>query len=419
MTEKQIHVSKFISHVILVLLSMLLSVNLFVQFSTKLYVMLLFGSMAVAFEIIKLYILVRAKDRFQHKGWRSKAVGTAQFAVYLGLAAMSALASIGFTLTNIEEQSFISKAQNEHIITVSIELEQIDHEIDIIRGQIENKTNQINSIANSRDVQSDGLLGHVDSLMQEQMELFDQRKNLLRETPITEEDIDARQIKLDRLDKAIEDLNDQMDDKVDRMDDLDINYNQIDSLSQQIDVLNQQQIMLFQKRSEVTVRQNQAAMEIQAVSSDVFTLLGAKVRLSGPDTMLYMMLTLVILLEISIALTSSSLKRTKEKSLSVSPEEKKLIKRYSLIDYINGLLIKERSTLASDYDVSRRTGIPLSDCLGFKQVLQQKSYKGRPLITDTRTIFSKASLLKIVRAYYKSGTISSDEFFIKDSSYRM
>lgn len=137
MTERTIFHTRQISHAILVSLSMLLSINMFIQFSDSWFIQVLFGSMAAALELIKIYILVLAKDHFSKGQIKQYLTSIIQFTVYLGLAIISIIASLGFTLVSIEEQSlrFTSKqvVSEFRINSLIDELESNKNQIKIIQ----------------------------------------------------------------------------------------------------------------------------------------------------------------------------------------------------------------------------------------------------------------------------------------------
>lgn len=136
MTERTIYHTRQISHAILVSLSMLLSINMFIQFSDHWFIKILFGSMASALELIKIYILVLAKDHFSKARIKDYITSFIQFDVYLGLAIISIIASLGFTLVSIEEQSLRFTTRQE----VS------DFRVNSLIDELESNKNQIKII---------------------------------------------------------------------------------------------------------------------------------------------------------------------------------------------------------------------------------------------------------------------------------
>lgn len=466
MTEKRILTTKKVSHWILFVLCMLLSINLFVQFSNQLWQQILFALLAFAFELMKLYVLILAKDKFSQfvdhikKKLKDKIslvlMGFSQFVIYLGFALISILASIGFTLTNIQEQTFIASTDNEKIVTIEIEMKQLDRKIELIEKQIETKTEQMTSIESSRGTQSSGFTGQIDALMQEQNQLFRRRKELinkrstlqnektiaiekieiketedqtkeerkeLREQRIQEvsqkydQDLTVVNSQIQEIDKAIYQVEAQIKDKNSQMGNLDSSFDQMDTLAFQIDDLTQEQIDLLGRRGELVKEKQEAAKDIKTEASDIFSLLGSKVGLSGEDTMLYMLLVLVFLLEVSIALTSDKLERIKPiKDLQVKgdinfkeveskiqdPAKPLVHKKVKIWDYIEELYNTTDGYLKSDEEISEKLGVSLSSCRTYRKALSSMKWKGRVLISNNKANFNKEILKKIIRLHIEN-----------------
>lgn len=137
MKEKTIHVFKNVSHIILIIISVALSVNLFIQFSNYWYIKILLGAMAISLETIKIYILLTAKYKISLKTKFDIFIGSIEFLVFLALAIVSMIASLGFTFVSIEEQSlqFVKTQQssNFQIDMLIREIESNNRQIEIIQ----------------------------------------------------------------------------------------------------------------------------------------------------------------------------------------------------------------------------------------------------------------------------------------------
>lgn len=317
MREKTVRIFKLVSHFILVGLSMGLSINLFIQFSDATLIKVLFALMATSLELIKLYLLILSKYNFSDIV-RKRFKAIIEFTIYFSLAAISAVASLGFTLVSIQEQSFQATSQNYE---QEFQVTSIEREIDSIDQQIDSKLRQQSELPFDYITASERLTDQIEDLRT-------QRKELVTE---------------------------------------------LDQILQQRD----------------TTR--------ETVSQDMFTLLGEIVNLNGRDTMFYMMIFLVILLEISIALTSGDLK--KEVQLTQNKDQ--------IVKYIEGLFDTNTNRLNSDDKVSRATGISLSECHRYKKILSNITWKGSSLITSGRggtfATFSKENTIKIVMFHIHSG----------------
>lgn len=137
MKERTIHRFKNLSHIILVVISMMLSINLFIQFSNSFLVKILLGFTAFALELLKVYLLIEAKFHFRIKEKLSKLKASVETFVYLGLALSSIVASLGFTLLSIEEQSLqfsiAQSASNFEIDQLITQIEANNKQIEIIQ----------------------------------------------------------------------------------------------------------------------------------------------------------------------------------------------------------------------------------------------------------------------------------------------
>lgn len=300
MKENSMNRIRQIAFWILASLSAVLSVNLFIQFSDVWYIQIMFGLMGMALEMIKLYLLVLAKDHFMKGGMKNELTAVLQGSVYVGLAVISIVASVGFTLVSIEEQTM----QFEQRQQVS------NFRIDSIEQEIEDNRNQIRIIQEN-----------ASGLEYDAVERGDSANKQVRE-----------------LQEANREL-------VDRIEEL-------RSASAEID------------------------NERQLTSGEMFVLLGQAVGLDGHDTMFYMMLMLVALLEISIAITAGNIQH----HLVVKED------RYNLMAYIDALMdIGEgKVRLNSDKIVAEKTGLPLDECRRYKEMLQTTTYNGKPMVVTVQ-----------------------------------
>ncbi len=119
MTTRVMNVAKLTAHVVLLAISGLLSINLFIQLAIDEISQVLLASMAGALEIMKIWLFVHAKYLFRKKEDKVKRtinVRTAAlftFLLYLALALISTIASVGYSLTTVEKQSFTVQQETE------------------------------------------------------------------------------------------------------------------------------------------------------------------------------------------------------------------------------------------------------------------------------------------------------------------
>lgn len=315
MKEKTVYRFRLVSHIILVGLSMGLSINLFVQFSNVWYIMVLFGLLGLALEMIKLYSLILAKSEFAEKTRSHIMAGILRLSLYIALAGISAVASLGFTLLSLEQQSFAVQTDVDNIQRQNIrsELEEID-------DQIDTNMNRYEELPADWVTVSEQYMNRVESLREQREELTDR----LRE---------------------------------------------------------------FESQ------------ESSGATQDMFVLLGEMVDLDGQSMMFNMMLFLVVILEISIALTTGTMK--KDVKLNPTPQEKS-----RLLEYIDALTegVVEGKRLNSDSVIAEKTGMSFEEAKTYKNKLLNMTYKGKSLLESgkgaTKSNFSNANLKKIASVYY-------------------
>lgn len=315
---------KRISHISLFVISDLLTIALFIQFSDELIYQVLWGVLANALEFLKIYLFLQVKAHFKEKGFNSKVLAIGTFMIYFGLAFVSATASINFTLLSIEDQSFSSSQANSSIDLYASDLEEIGDDLERVNSQLASQTKRYN----------------------ETDELY----------------ITVRE----RMSEAIDKLEEKKD-------------------------------SLIEERASLTEKKKEASKDKETVSIDSFSLMGEKIGLDGKQVMLYLMTLLVFLLEISLAITSGSIKT----AVKVNESRSKLNKYIVSLMKVNGI------RLNSDKKIAEDTGLSLHDCKRFKSMLLGMTYDGVPLITTgkggSKANYSQKQILQIVNARLKLG----------------
>lgn len=315
MKERTIQHFRRVAFIILFTISNFLTINLFIQFTENVFFKVIWGSLAFALEIIKAYLFLETKKKFKdtytHKN--PKKLGQAMnymgavmmFTIYFGLASVSAVASMGFTLTTIQEQSFTASVQNATVDSVQFQVEQKLKDIDDINRQIE-----------SALTRQEGKGADWQSLSERGNE-------------------------------------------------------ELSGLREEKDILTKEIEALYERQAE-------AKEESYTIDSmDVFTLMGSKVDLSGADTMLYIMMVLIILLEVCLAMTAGEIKGDNTDMVERT-------RTNNLLRYIDSLLAIKGVRLKSDKRISSDTGIPLVECQRYREILQNIKHNGVPLITTVR-----------------------------------
>ena len=143
MNLKQFHIFKEITHVLLVLLSMVFSVILFSQFSDTFFSLGVYVVLGVALEMFKIFLLVEAKFYLFKMNWHI-ITAIILFLIYFSLATISGIATMGFNLNTINSQSFSAGIANIETDTLLFDIEAINQEIQTkIRQQSELPTDYV------------------------------------------------------------------------------------------------------------------------------------------------------------------------------------------------------------------------------------------------------------------------------------
>lgn len=165
-----------IAHILLFIVSVTFTLFLFIQFGTALHEKLLWGAVGISLEIIKLYIFMLSKKNFKE---RKVFAGGFKMLIYMSIAFVSMVASLGFALTTIQGQSFEAQFSNLNYDSKISELEFIESEIQTkIRQQSELPGDYVTA---------------SDRFTQQISELRTQREELLQEISALQEEVANRQ----------------------------------------------------------------------------------------------------------------------------------------------------------------------------------------------------------------------------------
>jgi len=123
MKEKTVFKLRRVTYLLLVLISTLFTCSLFEQLAVGTFNKAIMVTFGFALEIIKLYLFLLVKSHYKDK---EKVMTIALFIVYLGLAFISGLATLGFAMSNIEEQSYTAEAQNLSITDLENQVKNYD-----------------------------------------------------------------------------------------------------------------------------------------------------------------------------------------------------------------------------------------------------------------------------------------------------
>ncbi len=157
---------KAISFIVLSMISISLSVYLFLQFSGHPVEQILFGALAVAFEGSKLYALVDG-----HVDWvkRKYLPSFTKIVMYVLLAALSVIASYGFSLGALQRANL-----DPEVTRTTRREQQIEHQIEEINQQIQIFQDQRAELPEGWVTASQRLQESISELVERRTDLYDQ-----------------------------------------------------------------------------------------------------------------------------------------------------------------------------------------------------------------------------------------------------
>ena len=135
--------------------------------------------------------------------------------------------------------------------------------------------------------------------------------------------------------------------------------------------------------------------DVKSVGADIFTMMGADVGLSGEQTLFWIFMALIVILEVALFLTADPFMyletaNTEENEVDV------VLKYISALEKENGSVI-----LNSDNNIAEATGISRKDCKRYRVLLKELKHRGKALISDNnRMNWNTSSMNKVVRDYF-------------------
>lgn len=177
-----------ISHLVLLALSTLLTINLFVNFSENPFFKMVWIFFAVTSELIKIYLYMLAKKDFSSK---SIITGLGKLTIYIGFAVISFIASVGFTLASIQGQSEVAVINNEVTDFTSDQIDKLWERYDSYQMDIDEAQSQIDGLGDEWITRRSELRDKVEEYRSKQDELLESINELMDQK---KEESDAKQI---------------------------------------------------------------------------------------------------------------------------------------------------------------------------------------------------------------------------------
>lgn len=363
-TEKALYnLVKVIVHVAVVVISLLLTVNLFMGFSDKSTYKILYIVLAVCIELGKLYVFVLSKAYFKIKSYLK---GFILATVYLGLMLVSLISNTGFSLASIQNQSKSAVIQETVSDTIIIdrELKQLDNDIEFLTSERNINRNK--------------------------------KEDLPTDWVVNRREIQAI---IDSQTKSIEDKN--------------IRTNEI--LLEKQRVLNKE-VVVVSKSSDIF---DLLGKEVNISGSTVMLILMLVISL------LLELLTVITAGNYTLDNKNTVIQTTKEIELESSIDNNVVVEsttdlepelvevelpqpivayhvnKIEFISYIKALFSEGKDKLVQDTVISEMLDMKLSYCKQYRRKLQEMSYLGNPLIVGksgvgTRSQYPLKTILKLV-----------------------
>ena len=357
-TEKKFYDTiKVIAHVALLTISTLLSINLFLSFSDNSFYQVVWVCLAVTLELTKVYLFMLGKANLK---FTNKVKGAIQVLVYIGLAFVSLIASAGFSMLSINEQSFNSVVANE-----SSDITLIDTELEQLRETI-------------LDLKSD-------------KDVAREKKANIRadwSTAVQDKIIDEATLKIEENNNRINELLKEKQYETTRGNTQVVNSSDVFSLLGS-GILTGDQVMLY-------------LMILLAVLLEVCTALTTgdynfNENEEHKETTIYNNTNTVAKEDASIIEEVSTIE---EPTLPL-PKVKETLNKEAFVSYIKALFSEGKDKLVNDIAIAEMTGMKLNHCKSYRRRLQEMEYNGSPLVVGKRGVGSSSdfplrSILKLI-----------------------
>jgi hypothetical protein len=154
-------------------------------------------------------------------------------------------------------------------------------------------------------------------------------------------------------------------------------------------------------RTEMANSLGEEDQNIQTSGSDVFVLIGEDIGLTGQETLFWIFMILIVVLEAALFFTSDPFK------YSIVEEPQELSEKEVVFNYIEALLNTSSAILVGDSKISEATGISKADCRRYRTLLSsdELKYRKRNLIykagSGWRANFNAATFKAKIEEYFE------------------
>lgn len=378
---------KVVVHELLFTISILLTCALFFIFSEKLAFIIIWVIFGFSLEGLKRYLTMVCKAKIVKREWK-KFVG--YFSVYLPIALISAVASLGFSLVTIHYQSIQLVVSSQIINTKNDKIiENYESQIERYEADITQYELQITDRENNIAYEKEQIL-QIDN----RIEI---NNNKLSEISVWASETETR---LNNVIKEDEEL------KIDKKELIRIYQEEIDNIY--IDIEEAKDNIQEIKNNILNIETEQSLVDIEENSEirsmDVFDMIGQRLwwKPDGIQVLFGLMLILVVILEVALFITTEELKE-EEKIIEVPFTYPKMDAFLSALVDTTGKF-KENPLNNKNYILAKTT-IKKEDYDKYLNYLMNIVYKNTPLIyrnekdNNLYSNYGKENLLSLVKNY--------------------
>lgn len=338
---------KIIVHITVLIISALLTINMFRSFSSIELYKTLWTILGATIEAGKIYLYVLAIAHFKRAEEYDRFKSIIMFIIYAGLAIVSYQANSGFAMVSIQNQSKTAEIQNDSssVSLIDLEIKQLNEEIEII------KINRLDAMNTKREYPQNW----VTRRSEQQVIIDDYSK-----------DIEIKNARINEISLSKKEVADTGITQESKSSDI---FELIGAGKIEGDT-----VMLYLMRF--------IAILLEALT--IFTAGTYPLKKTEED----------------IVTTSTVIKVTEEK-----PEEENIIpertntllmtiNKEEMFKYIDVLMEEGMQKLKNDTYISEKLGLPLATCKTYRKTLLSMSYDNKNLISSKRGVGTNANFMK-------------------------
>lgn len=334
---------KIIVHITVLIISALLTINMFRSFSSIELYKTLWTILGATIEAGKIYLYVLAIAHFKRAEEYDRFKSIIMFIIYAGLAIVSYQANSGFAMVSIQNQSKTAEIQNDSssVSLIDLEIKQLNEEIEII------KINRLDAMNTKREYPQNW----VTRRSEQQVIIDDYSK-----------DIEIKNARINEISLSKKEVADTGITQESKSSDI---FELIGAGKIEGDT-----VMLYLMRF--------IAILLEALT--IFTAGTYPLKKTEEDIVTENTVTEVTEEESIIPARSNTIQVAIDKE--------------GLFSYIDVLMEDGKDRLKNDQYISSKLNIPLATCKNYRKILLSMEYDNRPLIVGIRGVGSHSNFLK-------------------------